>query len=333
MDETARPSGQSCRTLAKFIMKITIPFFVFLSFGALMAPRYMEASPVVEASIPAGIDWFVHVDAEKLYASRAGSAFKAEFQDIVAAQAEGQMPLDPVLIADGVKGLTVFGTMPDFSAEEFVPDAVVVLEGTSDLIQVFKGLVSGFQIEQPEAIVPVENDPNGILSLMNGEIYGSFVGDNHIVVSKALPGLQKFFAVSKGESTHINLEDRFAIYGGDGSAGIFFGAFVEGLDEFEELPVQARILQLTQSVSLQLGEQGDYINLLASLMTADGQTAAQVSEVLKGLIAVAALTHNGNPEIGTLINTADVVLDDQTVVGRCPGPEGPRRHGRQGRRR
>jgi hypothetical protein len=70
---------------------------------------------------------------------------------------------------------------------------------------------------------------------------------------------------------------------------------------------------LTESVSLQLGEQGEHINLLASLMTADEQTASQVSEVLKGMIAVMALTHNGNPEIGTLINTADVVLDDQTV--------------------
>ena len=301
------------KTIAFTIMKFTISFAILFSLGALTIPQTVHAGPVMESAIPEGIDWFVHIDVEKLRSTRTGSAFHDEFKAIIPIPNKEELPIDPLLIADGVTGITVFGTMPDFSQENFQPDAVVLLEGTGDLIQVAKGLVSGMQIEQPEAIVPVEGDPNGILSIQGGQIFGSFVDENRLALSKALPGLQEYFRTRNGESTHINLNERFAIYSGDASSGIFFGAFVEGLNEFKSLPAQARILQLTEAVSLQLGEQGDYLNLLTSLMTADEQTAAQVSEVLKGLIAVFALSNPGNPEITTLVQSARVTLNERTV--------------------
>ncbi|MEX0332550.1 MAG: hypothetical protein AB3N64_14130 [Puniceicoccaceae bacterium] len=294
-------------------MKFTISFAILFSFGALTAPQTVHSGPVVEGAIPSEVDWFVHVDMEMLRASKTGSAFHDEFKAIIPIPNKDELPIDPILIADGVTGITVFGTMPDFSQENFEPDAVVILEGTGDLLQVAKGLVSGMQIEQPEAIVPVEGDSNGILSIQGGQIYGSFVDENRLALSKTLPSLQNFFSTYNGTSAHINLSERFAIYSGDAASGIFFGAFVEGLNEFEGLPAQARILQLTEAVSLQLGEQGDYLNLLTSLMTADEKTAAQVSEVLKGLIAVFALSNPGNPEITTLVQSAKVSLNERTV--------------------
>lgn len=301
-------------TLPYRIMKLSFKFFILMSLGAIAAPQYSKAGPVVEEAIPQDIDWFVHVDMEKLHETRTGQAFHAEFRDLIPAGTGQDLPIDPLLVLDGLQGITVYGTMPDFNAEAFVPDAVVLLEGTGDLIQIFRGLVSGMQIEQPEAIVPVEGDSNGILSIMNGQIYGSFVDENRIVLSKALPGLQQFFDVYQGGGDRINLEERFAVYHRDDMKGIFFGAFVEGLSQFDELPVQARILKLTQAVSLQLGEEGDDLNLLVSLMTDQAQTATQVSEVLKGLIAVFTLTQNGNPDVLSLVETASVSLDDRTVT-------------------
>ena len=294
-------------------MKFSLPFYLALTLGAITAPQYSQSSPVVEETIPDAIDWFVHLDAELLRSTEAGSAFINEFRAIAPADLQ-KMPIDPLLILDGLEGLTVFGSMPNFTGEGPQIDAVVILEGTSDLIQIFRGLVSGLQIEQPESVVAIENDPNGTLSLMGGEFYGAWIDDDRLAVSKALPSLNNFFEVYRGSGKHVNLQDRFAIYGDEQSNGIYFGAFVEGLSEFEDLPVQARILKLTQAVSVQLGESGDTVNLLASLMTDTEQTAYQVNEVLKGLVAIFALTNAGNADLTSLVQSANVSLNERTVT-------------------
>jgi hypothetical protein len=90
-------------------------------------------------------------------------------------------------------------------------------------------------------------------------------------------------------------------------------AVADGINQIEGLPPQARILQLTQGLAVQLWEDGDWMRFAVALVTDGPQTSRQVQQVLQGLIAMAALTQNGDPEIAAIVNSARVSQTDQTV--------------------
>ncbi len=290
-------------------MKITLSFLAIFSLGILTAPQFVKASPVSEESIPAGVEWFIHLDADLLRQTRSGQAFFHEFRNVMPIDEETkkQMPIDPVLILDGIRGLTLFGDMPDMSTgnPEDVP-AVVLLEGTPDMMQVLRGLISGMQLENPEAIANSRIGETSIMTLKEEGLHGCFVGDNRFLLSKSLLAMSEFLTVNSTGQNHINLDQRFPTYRLGERSGVFFGAFVEGLGSLNDLPAQARILKLTQAVSIQLGEAGDSVNLMASLVTDSDQTGQQVQEVLQGILALFMMTQNGQPDVATLIQSARV---------------------------
>ena len=295
-------------------MKSPIPFYLFLALGAAFVPQYSIATQVVETSIPGNIDWFVHLDGEEFRSTQTGTALLEEFSAIAQETAGEQMPINPVLVINGIRGLTLFGTMPDMANGGKDVDAVVVVDGTPELIQVFRGLISGFQLEKPEALVETTSGAHTILSMQDGSVHGSFLGEESIILSKSLTSLERYLSVKDGKAPHISLAERFPMATYNAESGLFFGAFVEGLKEFDDLPVQARILQLTQAVSVQLGESGEYLNLLASLATDSDTTAQQVQEVLKGILAIFILTQNGHPDVAALVESASVQREESTVT-------------------
>jgi hypothetical protein len=224
------------------------------------------------------------------------------------------MPINPVLIINGLKGVTAFGTMPDLKNPGSDVDVVTILSGTPELLQVVKGLVSGLQLEQPEAIEEIAHGDHSILSMKQAGICGVFLEEDKIALSKSMDSMNRFLSVSEGTVPHLQFGQRFPAPVDATGLGVYFGAFVEGISGFENLPAQARVLQLTKSVAVQLGESEDNLHLLTSLVTADPQTAQQVSSVLQGIIAMFILTQNGHPDVATLVDSARVNLSGSAVT-------------------
>ena len=301
-------------------MKIAFPFYLLLSLGAATCPTVVRASPLMERAVPSDVDWVVHVDVDLLRLTRSGSTFIREFSKLSPARENEQLPVDPVLIINGLRGLTAFGSIPDFqNGQEGPVDAVVMLQGTPELMQVFRGLVSGFELEQPGAIVRNPIGDYQVLTLQ-GEISGLFLDDERIVLGKSLPTIEEFLLVEQGQLPHLSFATRFPTYRLGADSGVFLGAFVEGMDGFENLPAQARVLQLTRSVSLQLGEVNEYLQLLASLVTDSAQTGQQVQEVLQGIIALMTITQTGQPDFAQLINSVVVSRENSMVSLRLAYP-------------
>jgi hypothetical protein len=293
-------------------MKLSIPMFVLLAVGASMAPQYSQSAPVVEESIPQNIDWFVHLDADQFRATQTGSALINELTIIAHEQAGEQMPINPVLVINGLRGLTLFGTMPDMQNPEIV-DAVIVLEGTPDFLQILRGMVSGMQIEKPDMLIETQIGNYNLLTLNEGGIHGTFLGETGFALSKSLTSIEDYLSVRDGKKQHIALGERFPMASHNPNSGLFFGAYIEGMEEVENLPVQARVLKLTEAVAVQLGESGEYVNLMTSLTTDSEQTSQQVSEVLKGIIAVFALTQ-ANEDVAALVQSAQVETVGSSVA-------------------
>lgn len=294
-------------------MKIQLPAILLLAFCSASFPTVVRASGVDEATVPADIEWFVHVDADLLRSTESGSLLITELKALSPAANNPQMPVDPVLIINGLRGLTAFGSLPDLETGATDVDAVVVIEGTEELLQVFRGLIAGLKLEQPDLVTELQAGDMTILQLVEYGFSGVFLDETRIAVGKSMSSISEFLDVYSGKTAHVSLGSRFPTYRLGAESGIFLGAFVEGIDGFQNLPAQARILQLTHAVAVQLGEQQDYLSLLVSLSTDSPTTARQVSEVLKGLIALSMMTQTGQPDIAELIESARVSLDDNLV--------------------
>jgi hypothetical protein len=287
-------------------MKIALPIYILFSLGTALSPEFSAATPIPESSIPDSIDWFAHLDADQLRQSRAGATLLNELTSLDPLKENTQMPINPVLLINGLKGITAFGTMPDLKNPGSDVDVVTVVSGTPELLQIVKGLVSGMQLEQPEAIEEIAHGDHSILSMKQAGICGVFLEEDKIAMSKSMDSMDRFLSVGQGGIPHLQFGQRFPAPVDATGLGVYFGAFVEGISGFENLPAQARVLQLTKAVAVQLGESDDNLHLLTSLVTKDPQTAQQVSSVLQGIIAMFILTQNGHPDVATLVDSARV---------------------------
>lgn len=294
-------------------MKITFPITWLLAISAPILPEVMHAGGINEAHVPESAEWMVHVDVEQLRSSRSGALLLDELISISEANLGPDVPINPVLVVNGIRNLTAFGTMPDLEGGADAVDGVLLLEGTDELLQVFKGLVSGMELENPDMIERVDYMDNSIIKLSGEDFSGIFLDDNRVALGKSQDALEQFLAVKSGELPHISLKDRFTTYKLGEVSGIYAGAFVEGMNGLQQLPAQARILQLTRQVSLQLGEAGDLLQLFVSLGTDSEKTATQVNDVLQGMIALMMITQSGNPDLAALIQSAKAVREGEVV--------------------
>lgn len=289
------------------------PRFLFLALLGGLAPAGLQAAGLDATLVPDNAEWLVHIDTELLSETTTGSLLIAELQRFSGAHMPPEVPLDPVLLINGVRAITAFGTLPDLAGDTADVDAALVLQGTPELMQVLRGLIAGLELENPDAIERMTLDGEAILKMAGQEICGSFLGDDRMVISKSLSSLGQFYKMKRGELPHVVLVERFSTYSMGRHSGIFMGAFVDGVEGLDQLPAQARILQLTEQVSLQLGELDGFLRLMVSLGTADERTARQVSDVLQGLIALTMITSNGEPHVQALIDSARTSLDGKRV--------------------
>jgi hypothetical protein len=294
-------------------MKITFPIAWFLAITAPCLPEVIYAGGIEEGQIPENVEWLVHVDADQLRQTRSGASLIAELVEVAQANMDPDMPINPVLIINGLRSLTAFGTMPDFAGAEQTVDGVLVVEGTEELMQVVRGLISGMELENPEAIERVGSGDVEILKLTGEDFSGTFLGENRLAIGKSQDALENFLSVSRGKQPHLSLQERFSTNKLGQNSGIYMGAFVEGLNGLQQLPAQARILQLTKQVSLQLGESDDLLQLFISLGTDSQQTARQVSDVLQGMIALMTITQTGQPDFAKLVQSARTIREDNIV--------------------
>ncbi len=295
-------------------MKITFPLFILLALGSISTAKYCTANPMPEASIPETVDWFAHLDADQLRSTRVGGTLFEELANIDPLKENEKLPINPILILNGLKGITAFGTIPNPQAEGEEVDVVALISGTPELMQIFKGLIAGFQLEKPDAIAEIQIEDNKFLFMKEAGISGIFLGEDQIAISKSMVSMTKFLSVHSGKANHMQFGKQFPVPNYVDGMGVYMGIYVEGLSEFQELPAQARILQLTEAVAVQLGESQNNLHLLASLIADVPDTASRVRDVLNGLVAVMMLTQNGHPDVATLVNSAKVSQQDNAVT-------------------
>lgn len=280
---------------------------------AAATPSFLQAANLDTLPVPPEIDFLAHLDFDEVRASRTGAAYIEAFQKIDFTMGEVELPFEPVLALQGINSLTLFGPMPDLKAEDVRPSVVLLIRGTPEFLQVLRGVVSGIELENPGIFQRTAIGDQTIISCGDSQVFGSFLGDRQMAIATASGELETFLKVHAGRGPRLDVREKFPSYRMDDS-GLFLGAFVEGIGAFENLPAQARILQLTQALSIQVGEFGEMLHLMASLVTDSPQTGQQVQDVLMGIVAMMTLTQTGQPDVAALVQSARVERVDRTVT-------------------
>lgn len=291
------------------LSKFLVPVISTLGFVPVL-----PGTSVNEQLVPANVEWLLHIDADTLRASQSGGALIRELQALSPLKDNPDIPIDPTLIVNGLRGLTAFGSLPEFESGGMPTDAVVLIDGTEDLLQVVRGLIAGLQLEKPEMLTTLQVGDHVLYQLTGETLAGTFLSPSQMAIGKSLGALESYMEVREGRSDHLALNERFPSFKPGASSGFFLGAVVEGLNGFDNLPAQARILQLSRAASVQLGEVGENLVLEAGLKTDDLQTATQVRDVLQGLIALTLMTQTGQPDLAALIRSARVSLENTSVT-------------------
>lgn len=281
-----------------------------LALAGLEFSSNVQAAPLAKVNLPPDAQWLVHLDVAQWRTSRIGTAALEEAKKLKIEDMPEAIPLNPLQILDGLESITVFGDSFIEMAEEG-PDGVVLVTVNEQLMQVVQGAVAAMEIQQPEQFQVVQDGDRQIYSV-NGEIFGTFLDETSFALGKSLPTLQEFLALRGKPATQSDLVVRMSPAWSEGSSFLLV-ALADGINKIEGLPPQARILQLTQGISLQLWEESDALSVAAALVTDGPETGRQVQQVLQGLIAMAALTQNGDPEISMIVNSARVVQNGSTV--------------------
>lgn len=302
-------------------MKMNFRTYTSIALAACCLHQLVLANPISESSIPENVDWFAHLDADQFRMSRVGGKLFSELSNIDPLKENQKLPVNPVLVLNGLRGITAFGTIPNAEAMNGGDvDVVAIISGTPELMQIFKALISGIQLEQPEAVAEIKEGDHTIISMVQAGVSGVFLGEDQVAISKSMDSMSKFLAVRTGKATHLQFGKRFPAPDYIDGMGVYLGVYVEGLGDMKEMPAQARILQMTQAVAVQLGESQDNMHLLASLLTDLPETAMKVKDVLNGLIAVMVLTQNGDTDFASLVDSANVTQEANAVTLRLDYP-------------
>lgn len=289
-------------------MKTTLTLLL-LAACTLQFPAY--AGPVPAHQIPGEAQWLIHLDVESFRHSTTGARLIQALVESRTMEFGDTVPVNFATVINGLDGITLFGTSIEMDGEDPMADGVAILRGSPQLIEVLQGAVAAAELEKPDAVRVIEESPRRVL-LFPGCIHASIVSDRVVAISKSNENLQTFFATLDGEHPNAGESNLLETLDAAGEE-FFFAAVAEGINTIPSLPPQARVLQMTEGVTVRVGENGPLLNLDISLRTDRDETAVQVRQVLQGVVALASLAQVEYPELQRVLTSIKLASEGRNV--------------------
>jgi hypothetical protein len=273
---------------------------------ALVACALCAAVSAVASSLPANqisadAKWILHLDVERFLRGKIGAHLIENVVEKQAAAAKQQLKNDLGFDLDWSKilSLTAYGSgyQPDRDTS-----AVILLRTRLDLKS---ALDAAMTREIPGLEVRKSGDTARPLYSLNDNAFAAFESSELVLVSQHRDAIDKARAVLSG--ARPNLTGAAAVSGyPDTPAGFFLIALADGFGQQADLPPTAAILRQALGAQVVLGEVGDRLRLDLNLKTASADSARQIQMVAQGLLALATLNAEQNPDLKKLTQAASI---------------------------
>lgn len=269
--------------------------------------------PLQRGYVAADAKWVLHLDLDAFRTTQIGGAIllgKAQ-RDIDKARADLKTYLDFDLDWTQIHSLTAYGT----AFEPHPPREGVLLVQTD--LDVQKALETAIA-KQTEADVETHNvkrvEDNGVpMYNIRDEVFAALPPGKPIVLAKTAESARKGLAVLNAQTPTLAGSSAFNDFPPVPPSFVFLG-MAQGFADQAPLPPQAKVLQMTESGSLVLGETGNQVFVTVSLKPKSADVARQMQQVLQGLLALAALGQVENQDLQQLVQGTRVDATDRLVT-------------------
>jgi hypothetical protein len=240
------------------------------------------AGPLDAAKVPADAKWVLHVDMEKLVASKVGNAILEEGNkqglDIGLAMIKAAVGVD--LVKD-IKNGTAFGTK--FGDES----GAVAIQGTLDKEKILKALKLNptFKEDKYGAVATYQWTEEAKDGKPAQDRFGAFVGDDTAAIATSAAQLKLVIDVLGGKAAGLAKVPAF-----DKSA--FLVAFVTDLPSAARKPEEA-FLKKFAGAQASIGENENSLWAAVAVTAKDEATAADLKQVADALPAIVRLIQPG----------------------------------------
>ncbi|MGO8678988.1 MAG: hypothetical protein ACLQVX_24375 [Limisphaerales bacterium] len=285
-------------------------------------------NPALAGSIPkeqvsADAKWLVHLEASQFRATKVGGYVTTEVLEKQLARFAGQLKekvkldLDAKKIIAGINSITIYGT--DYQSPQ---DHAVLLIGTSpELQKIFVGFLAGMVLAGTNAPVQVTQTVEGSVTFyaIPNAAYCAVVPDKVIAIGRSREATENAAKVLDGKAPNLASGTAFAGFG-DPKEAFFFVGMAEGFNLGNNLPPQARLLQVADAARIALGENSDHVFLSLALRAKTPDVVAEMQQVVQGLIAIGSLSQPQDKNLGSLLQSIKVSTNGNIVTVRADYP-------------
>lgn len=281
------------------------------------------------AVVAADARWVVYADLNSLRESTLGKELVTALSQAQSQATGGVIGLDVPKLLMTLGSLTAYGS--NLTGDPQALDGALIAEGTADLRKIVESLLLQGTIAHPEAIAEVTDLPFPAYSVgdpkapagQQTKLVVAFPPEPIVLVGKSKAQLVKAWEVFRGKSPSLAKagNNAFAKLSNlsDG-AYLFAATVVPGDPIFPEKSPQTRLLQLTNSGAVAVGEHGDDAFARVELLATSETNAKKLTTILEGLTAMLSMAETSNNQLAEFLKSAVVTQDKDRVALRLAYP-------------
>ena len=284
------------------------PTIKTLAAAALLASAHTaQAIPADTKYIDATAKWMVHLDIDALMDSSVAQHALETNPHLSGQKLKALQTLTGIDIEKGLHGITIFGNgEPD--------NGVVIVHAQAKQ----ENLVSFVQLN--DKYQSKEHNGHTIHSFPDDKkpgkrISACFMPGNKIVFGQKTGLVEQGIDLLSGDRPAINSNGEMEELGNfqDYPVLLAYGDF-SALHKNKN-PKKAAAFQQAKRLGVSLGEEEGHVKGMLGIVTENAETALQVENFLRGIIAMGMLSQENNPALATLASAVQVKRKESTLVG------------------
>ncbi len=273
----------------------------FVAMGGLANAETLDKSQISHDA-----KWLVHLDADAIKESFIGGRILE--MALAEMENEGSIHFDLEGLIDEVYSVTAYGTSFDQDPEE---NSVLILRSSER----FRSIVDAFilssgLLEDEDGAEEIQEAPYPTY-LFSDEVHVSFPKEDLALASKSLAQIKKAMRVIEGETESMDDADSDLTLSKEN--GFFFIATASGINDIDDIPPKARVLQKATGVQLSLGEEEEIFVSNITLSTTGPTVSDQLYRIIQGMIALASFTEIGDESLALLTRNISVTKGQDFV--------------------
>ncbi len=291
-----------------------------LSIAALCLPLSAQATPN-PSHVSADAVWAFHADFKAMRETALGQEFIKFLRTQQFAATENFLALNTDKFLEAIGSITAY--------DEKDGAGGVLIHGNDDLRKIAEGLLVQETLQKREGFVctEVKDAPFPTYSVrakqqskdvqLDAELLLAFPPEPVILIAESQPQIQLLRDVllerknSLAKTPDAVLAESMR---NAGNAYLYVGTTTLPNEKTDGNSPQSRILRLSKSASLAVGENGPQTFARAHLVAGSEETAVKLLKVVEGLAAMLSLAESKDADISAFLNSVKVQKTNQTIT-------------------